>query len=92
MSAESSIRTVVVSNRDGLTLDPCYSIAKTVIRHRASVTVQKDTESADARSLLALLCLGATPGTKLVVSATGPEREQVLDELSDLFTTEVAAT
>ncbi len=85
MPVESSARTVVVTNRHGLTLDPCHTIAKTVVRHRARVTVQKDTESVDAESLLALLCLGATHGSKLVVSATGPEREQVLEALAQLF-------
>jgi phosphotransferase system HPr (HPr) family protein len=92
MSAESSIRTVVVTSRDGLTLAPCYTIAKTVVRHQARVTVQKDTVSADAENLLALLCLGATHGTKLVVSAAGPEREQVLEALSQLFNSEIGAT
>ena len=88
MSTEAVVRTVVVTNRHGLHARPCLAIVNTVARHQASVTIQKDGEAMDASSVLALMSLGATQGTELVLSATGPDAAEALDTLAHLFLAE----
>ena len=39
----------------------------------------------DARDILQLLSLGAVQGTELTFTATGPDADEVLDELAELF-------
>jgi len=81
-------RTVVVSNRHGLHARPCSAIVDMVGRHRANVTVQKGSQTADGASVLDLMALAASQGTELVLSATGPDAAEVLEALDHLFATE----
>ena len=81
-------RTVVVTNRHGLHARPCLAIVNTVGRHQAQVTVQKNSQSVDASSVLALMSLAANQGTELDILARGPEAAEVLEALDRLFADE----
>ncbi len=61
----------------------CASIAEVVGRHEAKVRVRKDNRSEDAASIPGLMTLDAAKGTKLTLSATGPEAEKVVLALVD---------
>ena len=50
------------------------------------MTIQNGTQFANAGSVMDLLLLAATQGTKLVLSATGPEAEEALEAVVGLFT------
>ncbi len=78
-------RTVLVAHQQGLHMRPCSVIVDTVGRHQANVTVQRGSQSANAASMLGLLSLAAAEGTELILSATGPEAEEVLETLARLF-------
>ena len=82
------VRTVVITNRDGLHARPCSAIVNTVGRYRAKATVQKGNQVVDASSVLDLLTLAATQGTELVISATGPEAAELMEALVRLFADE----
>ena len=88
MSSDVATRTVVVSNSHGLHIRPCSAIVSTVGRHDAKVTVRKGDQTVEATSVLALMSLAAGQGTELVLSATGPQAEEVLEALSHLFACE----
>ena len=88
MSSEAIVRNVVVTNRHGLHARPCLAIVNTVKERDANVTVRKGSQIADASNFHALMCFAATQGTELVLSATGPEAESVINRLANLFTDE----
>ena len=88
MSSEAIVRNVVVTNCHGLHARPCLAIVNTVKGREASVTVRKGSEIADASNFHALMCFAATQGTELVISATGPEAEPVVNRLASLFADE----
>lgn len=88
MSAETSTRTVTVTNRHGLHARPSVVIVNTVRKYDARVTVRGNGQYADAASILDLLSLGATQGTELVLSASGPQAEEALNALGHLFDVE----
>lgn len=88
MLTESATRTVFVRNPDGVHLRTCSAIVNAVGRHQATVTIQKENQAVDANSILGLMLLAATPGTRLVLAATGAEAEEALDSVTRLLTSE----
>ena len=86
--SEPATRKVVVISRHGLHVRPCLAIVNTVNRHQANVTVQKGSQMVDATNMLGLISLGASQGTELVLSATGPQAENALDALVGLFSSQ----
>ncbi len=88
MSAETPTRSVTVTNRHGLHARPAVVIVKTVRKYDAQVRIHKGNQVVDAASILDLLSLGATQGTKLVLSATGRQAEEVIKALARLFDAE----
>ena len=85
MLTATCARTVTVTNADGLHVRPCAAIVKTLSGRQARVTIQRGTQSFDAASVIDLLSLAATQGTKLVLTATGEEAEDALAAVADLF-------
>ena len=51
------------------------------------VTVEITNESADAKSILTVLTLGATKGTSVVLTADGADEDDALAALSEFLTT-----
>jgi phosphocarrier protein HPr len=61
---------------------PAATFVKTALRFRSRVTVGWDGKMADAKSILAVLALGATEGTVLRLSAEGEDAPDALAALS----------
>ena len=78
-------RVVTISNRKGLHARASAKLAKLAATLPTKVTVTHQGESADARSIMDLLCLGAALGTDITISAGGPEAEMALDKVEGLF-------
>ena len=81
----AATRKVIVTSRHGLHVRPCVAIVNTVAGRQANVTIHTDRQSVAAADLMGLLSLGASQGTELTLTATGPEAEEVLDALTGLF-------
>lgn len=75
----SAERTVTITNPAGLHARPSAGIAQAVGRFQSQVRIRNGSHVVDARSILELLTLGAGQGTSLVLTAKGPDAEQVLD-------------
>ena len=63
---------------------PAGLFAKVASRFKADVKVEKDGNVVSGKSIMALMTLEAVCGSKLTVTATGPEAANVLDELEAL--------
>lgn len=79
-------RTVTVINDQGLHFRPCQLIAMAAQQHQGSVILSRGATRADAKSLMDLLTLAAERGTDLELEATGPDASEVVDRVSQLFT------
>jgi phosphotransferase system HPr (HPr) family protein len=86
MVNNSATRTLMVLNPAGLHARPSLAVVQTVRRSQSKVEVRTQRQSVDAGDILQLLGLGAAQGTELVFSAHGPDAEEVLNQLADLFT------
>lgn len=82
---ETASRTVIVHGKHGLHMRVCSAIVSTVCRHQAKVTIHKGGQTENAASILGLLSLAASRGTTLVLSAVGPEAEDVLEAVLPIF-------
>jgi phosphotransferase system HPr (HPr) family protein len=61
---------------------PAANFVKTAMRFRSRVTVGVNGKVADAKSILAVLALGATGGTMLELNAEGEDAPAALDALA----------
>lgn len=74
----------VVSNPSGLHARPAALFVKTASRYDADVRIvdlDAGSDEVSGRSLLALMALGVRQGSRVRVSASGPEARPVLEEL-----------
>lgn len=65
---------------------PAANFVKTAMRFQSRVTVGVNGKSADAKSILAVLALGATGGTQLMLCAEGDDADAALDALASCVT------
>lgn len=77
-------REIVISNRLGLHARAAAKFVHTAQAFRAKVTVSKDATRVDGKSILGLLTLAASKGTRLRLAAEGDDGDAALDALEAL--------
>ena len=85
VGTRSAKRTVIVTNPAGLHARPSAAISAAVRRFTSQVQIRSRNQVVDAGSILELLTLGAKQGSELVLTAKGPDAEQVLDAVVQEF-------
>lgn len=77
--------TLTITNPVGLHARPAALFVQAASRYKDTrVEVVRNGSARDAKSILAVLTLGATQGTALVVRAEGPHAAEVLTALREL--------
>ena len=77
-------RTVEIVNERGLHARASAKFVKLASGFDAEVTVSRDGQSVDARSIMGLMMLAAGIGSSIDISAEGPQAAEALDALSAL--------
>jgi phosphotransferase system HPr (HPr) family protein len=77
--------TLTVSNQLGLHARVATMMVQAMQNYTCQVTLVKDGVEVDARSVLGLLLLAATPGSELLVRAHGPDSGRAIQEISRLI-------
>jgi PTS hybrid protein len=75
---------VTLTNEIGLHARPAAVVARAMTGFDATVTVHFKDASADGRSVLALMALGARGGDQVRVTAVGPQAGEALRTFQDL--------
>jgi phosphocarrier protein len=78
-------KSTLIVNEKGLHARASAKVARLALTLPVQVTIAHDGESADARSIMDLLCLGAAQGRKVELSAEGDGARQALEAVSALF-------
>jgi phosphotransferase system HPr (HPr) family protein len=81
----TATRTLTVTHIPGLHARPCLAIVNTVRRFHSKVQLRKGKETVDAGEILYLMSLGVPAGTEVTLTATGPDANEALDALVQLF-------
>ena len=82
--ADKVTKELKLLNKYGMHVRPAGLFAKTASKFDADVEVEKDGNVVSGKSIMALMTLEATCGTVLKVTASGPESEDVIEELEAL--------
>ena len=79
------IKKLEIRNKLGLHARAAALLVQTVNRFSAQVTFSKDGQTADGRSIMGVLTLAATQGSKIQVEANGQDAEQALRAIEKLI-------
>lgn len=79
------LRSLVVPNRQGIHARVATMLVKKVMEFRSAVSFAKGRNTADGRSVLDLLSLGAAQGDQLSLEVCGDDAAVCADALSLLF-------
>jgi phosphocarrier protein HPr len=84
MSDKCVSREVTVINPQGLHARPAHAFVTLANQFQANIEITKDGEQVDGKSILSLLTLAATQGTRLRLRATGADAEKAIEALANL--------
>jgi phosphocarrier protein HPr len=79
------VKKLEIKNRLGLHARAAALLVQTVNKFSAQVSVSKDGQTADGRSIMGVLTLAATQGSKIHIEANGEDAEKVVKALERLL-------
>ncbi len=83
--AKKVVKELTIQNRLGLHARPAAMFVKVANRHKAELWVEKDGEQVNGKSIMGLMMLAAGHGSKLLITADGPDAEKAVAEIEDLI-------
>ena len=78
--------TFTILNSSGFHARPAGLFVKTASRFCSSIKVVSGKRTADGKSILSLMLLGATPGAEITIEAQGEDEGEALNALAELVT------
>ena len=76
---------VVVQNQVGLHARPATFFIQRANEFKAGIWIVNDERKVNAKSLLGVLSLGITRGTRITIVADGSDQEEAVDSLVELI-------
>ena len=76
---------MVIPNRLGLHARAAAKLVQLANQFSARISVEKDGELADAKSIMEVLMLAAAKDSKIVISAEGKDEDVALEEIRRLI-------
>ncbi len=70
-----------IKNEEGLHARPASDFCKAAGKFKSDITLIKDGEEFEAKSILMVLCAGAQCGDEIELRATGEDEEKAIEEL-----------
>jgi phosphocarrier protein HPr len=78
-------REIKVINTLGVHARPASKVVQTANRFTSRICLIKDATTADAKSILHVMMLGANFDTMVTIRASGEDEEEAVDALASLF-------
>jgi len=76
---------VAIPNKRGLHARASAKLVEAAARFKSHITVIKDGQSVDARSIMGLMMLAASLGTKIEIAAEGPDADEAMTAILALI-------
>ncbi|HJT55075.1 MAG TPA: HPr family phosphocarrier protein [Ktedonobacteraceae bacterium] len=89
MSAQMVERAVIIESKSGLHARPAAIFVQNAKGFRSRITLLKNEKTANAKSILSVLTLGAEQGDKIVLQADGEDAASAIDRLASLLESEL---
>ena len=80
---------VVVQNQVGLHARPATFFIQKSNEFKSSIWIEVDERRINAKSLLGVLSMGITKGTRISLIAEGPDEEEAVNTLTEMLVKEV---
>lgn len=78
-------QTVVVSNKAGIHTRPASIIVRMASKFESEIFIKRGVHEINGKSVIGVMTLAAQQGTELTLKADGPDEEEALQALKDLF-------
>jgi len=78
-------RTVTIRSKSGLHARPAATFVQKAKTFRSQITLSKNDKTANAKSILSVLTLGAEQGDQVLLKVTGDDAEIAIGELASLL-------
>ena len=78
------VKSIEIKNKLGVHARAAALLVQTVNRFSAQVSISKDGQTADGRSIMGVLTLAATQGSTIQVEAAGHDAEQAVKAIEKL--------
>lgn len=75
---------VVIKSKQGLHARPAALFVQVANRFDSAITIKKDKQEINGKSIMGILILAAEKGTKVTIIAQGPDAEEALEKLAEL--------
>jgi len=76
---------VTIKNKLGMHLRAAASFIKLASNFDCEITVTKDNQTANGKSIMGIMALAAAPGTNLIIKAEGSDAKECCDKLKELI-------
>jgi phosphocarrier protein len=84
-SGPSVVRDLVIGNKLGLHARPAAMFVRVANRFASDIQVEKDGEEINGKSIMGLMLLAAGCGSRLKVTVTGGDAEDMIRALEELI-------
>ena len=81
----SAVRELVIGNKLGLHARPAAMFVRVANRYSSDILVEKDGEEINGKSIMGLMLLAAGCGSRLRVTVTGGDAEDMVRALEELI-------
>ncbi|MEI8314052.1 MAG: HPr family phosphocarrier protein [Verrucomicrobiota bacterium] len=81
----TATKQLTVTNRNGIHARPAALFVKVAGKFTSHISVEKDGETINGKSIMGLMMLAAALGSKLTVTTEGADAEAALKALEELF-------
>ena len=78
-------KNVKIVNKLGLHARPASLIVQTAMAFSSNINIIKDEAKVDAKSIMGILMLAAACGTELKLQTEGPDEEQAMEKMVEIF-------
>ncbi len=79
---------LVVKNKQGLHARPAALFVQVANKFDARITVRRDAEEVNGKSIMGILMLGAEKGSTIIIEAEGDDAHLAVGELEKIVNTE----
>ena len=86
-SEKTCSKELTILNALGMHARPSARFVKISNRYKSEIWVEKDGEQVNGKSIMGLMMLAAGQGSKLRVTAEGPDAEKAIEDLEHLVQT-----
>ena len=80
-------REFIIRNKVGLHARPASLFVQTAKKFESKITIRKEENEVNAKSIIGVLSLGAEKGDRVVIKIEGEDEREALKEIEELFNT-----